>query len=330
MKTIFQVFVSSTFEDLRDARKEVSSALLKSDCFPVGMELFPAADLEQFEYIKQVISESDYFVLVSAGKYGTLHPETGISYTEMEYDYAVEIGKPIVRLLHRNPFNDLKGNAIESTDKGRGKLRAFRDKLARARLVNFWDDPKDLGQQTILALLELKKRTPQPGWVRGENALTIEVLRELESLRANTKNKPEKNKSEQVVNFNDLVNTSEASVCVQGAADDSPKQQAGSVEIENKSIAEAVFLALITHTNGPSIKSAAEDLLTASFAFPKRYHKHDHYWLELPWETVKQALLMLESRQLVTCYGSEYLREWRLTPRGRLHATFISSQINFS
>ena len=44
----YQVFISSTYQDLQDARQEVSQALLKTDCFPAGMELFPAADEEQF------------------------------------------------------------------------------------------------------------------------------------------------------------------------------------------------------------------------------------------------------------------------------------------
>lgn len=330
MKTIFQVFVSSTFEDLRDARKEVSSALLKSDCFPVGMELFPAADLEQFEYIKQVISESDYFVLVSAGKYGTLHPETGISYTEMEYDYALEIGKPVVRLLHKSPFEDLKGAAIESTDAGKSKLRKFREKLSKSRLVNYWDDPKDLGQQTVLALLDLKKRSPKQGWVRGENALTVDILKELETLRTKIKSNAQETKAEQVVSFSDLVNQSEVSVYVQGSDDNSKKKRAGSVKIDNKHIAEAVFLSLISQTDPISIGVAAGDILTSNFAFPERYQKHDHYWLELAEETVEYALHMLESRQLVLGNGSEYDPQWRITSRGRLHATFISSQKNFS
>jgi hypothetical protein len=128
MERRHQVFVSSTFEDLEEARKEVSAALLKSDCFPAGMELFPAADLEQFEYIKQVISGCDYFLLVSAGKYGSIHPETGASYTEMEYDFATNIGKPIIRLLHKDPFAILPGKAIEQTDRSREQLKAFRQK----------------------------------------------------------------------------------------------------------------------------------------------------------------------------------------------------------
>ena len=85
----YQVFISSTFLDLKNARQEVSQALLRSDCFPAGMELFPATDQEQFSFIKSVIDEADYYIVISAGRYGSLHKETGLSYTEMEFDYAV-------------------------------------------------------------------------------------------------------------------------------------------------------------------------------------------------------------------------------------------------
>lgn len=44
----FQVFVSSTYLDLREARGEVMQALLELDCMPAGMELFPAANDDQW------------------------------------------------------------------------------------------------------------------------------------------------------------------------------------------------------------------------------------------------------------------------------------------
>ena len=55
MEKIFQVFVSSTFEDLQEERKEVMQALLELDCMPAGMELFPASNEDQWTLIKRVI-----------------------------------------------------------------------------------------------------------------------------------------------------------------------------------------------------------------------------------------------------------------------------------
>ena len=41
-------------------------ALLEMDCFPVGMELFPATDTSQMDFIKKEIDNSDYYILLRA------------------------------------------------------------------------------------------------------------------------------------------------------------------------------------------------------------------------------------------------------------------------
>ncbi|MEP5152580.1 DUF4062 domain-containing protein [Planktotalea sp.] len=162
----YQVFISSTFQDLQTERQRVSEVLLRAGCFPVGMEQFPAADEEQFEFIKRVIDQSDYYILISAGRYGSIHPETGLSYTEMEYDYAVERGKPIIRLLHKDPFKTLIGESIEPTDEGRAKLLAFQRKLQEKRLVAFWGSSSELQLEATLALGEIQRNKPALGWIR--------------------------------------------------------------------------------------------------------------------------------------------------------------------
>lgn len=166
MEKRYQVFISSTFMDLKNARQEVSQALLRADCFPAGMELFPAADEEQFEFIKTIIDQSDYYILISAGRYGSIHPETGLSYTEMEYDYAVETGKPIIRLLHRDPFKELRGEFIEASDDRRNSLRQFRKKVSSTSLVKFWATSEQLGLEVTLSILDCIKRKPASGWIK--------------------------------------------------------------------------------------------------------------------------------------------------------------------
>ena len=101
MEKRYQVFVSSTYQDLIEERIEVIQALLELDCIPVGMEYFPAADETQWDFIKRLIDESDYYVLIVAGKYGSVD-EKGISYTQKEYEYALTKGVPTIAFLHSN------------------------------------------------------------------------------------------------------------------------------------------------------------------------------------------------------------------------------------
>ena len=56
MNKRYQVFVSSTYRDLRVERMEVMTALLGLDCIPCGMEYFPAADETQWSFIKRLIN----------------------------------------------------------------------------------------------------------------------------------------------------------------------------------------------------------------------------------------------------------------------------------
>ena len=98
MKTRYQVFISSTFKNLESERDAIIKTTLRANCFPAGMELFPGIDEEQFEYIKQIIDVSDYYVVILGGLYGTMASD-GLSYTEKEFDYAKSNGKKIIALI---------------------------------------------------------------------------------------------------------------------------------------------------------------------------------------------------------------------------------------
>jgi Domain of unknown function (DUF4062) len=98
---IYSVFVSSTYEDLREERAAVQKALLQLHCMPIGMELFGSADEETWDFIKRQIEDCDYYVVIVADKYGST-AEDGVSYTEKEYDYAREIKKPVLAFVHNN------------------------------------------------------------------------------------------------------------------------------------------------------------------------------------------------------------------------------------
>lgn len=161
----YQVFVSSTYADLQEERQEVMQALLELDCIPAGMELFPAANEDQWTLVKQVIDDCDYYIVILAGRYGSVGPE-GRSYTEMEYRYALETAKPIMAFVHANP-GTLPANRCEDTEEGKSGLESFRN-LVQRKMCRFWDSPADLGSQVSRSLVKLIKTNPSPGWVRGD------------------------------------------------------------------------------------------------------------------------------------------------------------------
>ena len=115
MEKRYQVFVSSTFADLQDERKKVIQTLLELDCIPAGMELFPATDEDQFEFIKRIIDDCDYYLLIIGGRYGSVTSE-GISYTELEYEYALESGLKVIALLHEKPEQIPNGKSEQNPE----------------------------------------------------------------------------------------------------------------------------------------------------------------------------------------------------------------------
>src|SRR5688572_7770307 len=120
----YQVFVSSTYADLKHERQRVIQALMEMDCIPAGMELFPAADEEQWNFIQRIIDDCDYYLLIIGGRYGSTTPE-GVSYTEKEYDYAVQKGLKVIALLHEKP-DEIAAGKSEADPALKVRLGEFR------------------------------------------------------------------------------------------------------------------------------------------------------------------------------------------------------------
>lgn len=171
MEKRYQIFISSTFSDLEDERKKIMEAILALNCFPAGMEMFPATDMEQFEYIKSVIDQSDYYVVVIAGRYGSL-AEDGISYTEKEFDYALEKGIPVLAFLKQN-LEDIPAKNLDNNKFQRKKLMRFREKVKQGRMVRFWDNKDELKANIYISLKQAFQITPRTGWIKADTDNTV-------------------------------------------------------------------------------------------------------------------------------------------------------------
>jgi len=177
----YQVFISSTFRDLQEERQAVLRAVLELDHMPAGMELFPAADDDAWQLIKDVIDGSDYYALIIGGRYGSLD-DAGISYTEKEYDYAVSSKKPVIPLLHANPDN-LPREKTETDEKAWAKLNEFRSKVEKRHTCVYWSSAEELKARVILGLTAAIKRTPAVGWIRADQVPSGATLSDILMLR---------------------------------------------------------------------------------------------------------------------------------------------------
>ena len=178
-ETRYQVFVSSTYTNLVGERHAVIMALLQLGALPAGMELFPAADDEAWTLIKRVIDDSDYYLLVIGGRYGSVDKE-GLSYTEREYDYAASQQKPVMAFLHGDP-GKLPFDHSEADPTAREKLNAFREKVQAAKHIKYWTSADDLSGKIALSFASFIRTYPAVGWVRGDQTDSPETLRKLTS-----------------------------------------------------------------------------------------------------------------------------------------------------
>jgi hypothetical protein len=177
----YQVFVSSTYADLKEERAKVIQTIMELDCIPAGMEIFPAIDEEQFNFIKKVIDDCDYYLLIIGGRYGTVS-EDGLSYTEKEYDYAIEKGIKVLAFIHSNPEEIPLGKS-EKDKLVREKLEKFKTKVLANRLVKFWRTAEELPGLVALSLSKTIKTYPAIGWIRANTVINPEVLQELNEQR---------------------------------------------------------------------------------------------------------------------------------------------------
>lgn len=187
----YQVFVSSTYEDLQEERKAVMEALLQMNCFPVGMEYFNAADDSQWDVITSLIDECDYYVLIVAGRYGSMDETIGKSYTQKEYEYAVKKNIPVISFVH-NDIKSLPSGKVDSDPILVKKLEDFKQEISK-KLFQKWNNKDSLASAVVLSLNKLIKSKPRTGWVRyvslsaEANKQILALKEENEALKAKLK-----------------------------------------------------------------------------------------------------------------------------------------------
>ena len=174
-----QVFVSSTFTDLILERQAAVEAILLSGHIPAGMELFSAGNESQMEVIKKWIDESDVYLLILGGRYGSVDKKTGKSYIQLEYEYATsKKNMPLFSLVIsekglRDKVKVLGKTAVEVFY---GKeLKKFTSKVS-TKVVKFWDDVKDIKLFIFTALSNFSDRNELVGWIRADKLGNTELL----------------------------------------------------------------------------------------------------------------------------------------------------------
>ena len=179
MNVKYQIFVSSTYEDLRDERSEVIRACLNMGHIPVGMEMFNAGDEEQWQVITRTIDQCDYYVVIVAHRYGSTTPE-GVGFTEKEYDHAVTKGVPVLGFVIEEAA-PWPNNRVDKDEAAVQALRSFKAKV-KQKMMRPWSNKSELQAHFAMSLTTQINITPRRGWVRAPEATDVDIAQTLSNL----------------------------------------------------------------------------------------------------------------------------------------------------
>lgn len=189
MNKKLQVFISSTYTDLIEERQAAVEAILDAGHIPAGMELFKAGNESQLKTIYKWIDESDVYMLILGGRYGSIETKSGKSYTQLEYEYALSKDIPIFAVVLSQSFLTDKINSLGLSNTMEhvtpDKYQSFKS-LVMSKIIREVDDCKDIKITILSTLNEFMKNYDLIGWVR--NTFPIENDSITKELRTYLKN----------------------------------------------------------------------------------------------------------------------------------------------
>ena len=181
MRKKIQVFVSSTYTDLLTERQAAVQAILDAGHIPAGMELFRAGNDSQLDTVKRWIKDSDAYLLILGGRYGSIESISMKSYTHVEYEYALSLGIPVFSLVLSDAFLHIKAanangvDIYESTHKV--DYKKFKD-LVMSKIVRVVNDEKEIQLEIFRTIPSLMEDYDLSGWVKGIDTHEFDKIKE--------------------------------------------------------------------------------------------------------------------------------------------------------
>jgi hypothetical protein len=136
------VFISSTFVDLKEQRKLVWEILKKYDVIVKGMEDFGAKSTDPLTTCLTELEQSDIYIGIIGMRFGSEDTQTQKSFTQLEYEKAVELKKDILIYLI-DEINFKMPPALIQVDKLE-KLKIFKSILKEKHTIDTFSNSEDL------------------------------------------------------------------------------------------------------------------------------------------------------------------------------------------
>ena len=193
----YQVFISSTFADLKDERKAALEGVYEAGHIPIALERFSAANESDLQTIKRAMEDCQVYILILGHRYGQIVPGETFSFTELEYDLAQELELLTLTFVldeklseeRRTTLNPKVARDVEDL-RNYGKLADFHSKIEKFK--QFWETAPELKYQVELALVRAVAKYDRRGFIRepedpsiltSADEFVVDVVTELKSFR---------------------------------------------------------------------------------------------------------------------------------------------------
>ncbi len=159
LKNMLTIYLSSTYEDLKDYRRAVFEALRKSGYQVLAMEDYVAADRRPVEKCLNDVEKADFYIGLLGFRYGYVPPSehnnpNGWSITELEFRHAQSRKKPCLMFMAKEDAGMPLMFVDAYTGEGdRGKqIEQLRKHLLKEKLSSQFQSPHELASLVLAAV----------------------------------------------------------------------------------------------------------------------------------------------------------------------------------
>ena len=140
------VFLSSTFEDMKEYRKAIIDRIIKRRMVPICMENWGANANKVTSVITDEVKKADIYLGIFGTRYGYVDENTNMSMTEIEYREALASNKPILVYIAKNAKDDI------TTGDNSQKMLKLLTEIEKERIVYYFNSIDQLGEQVFADL----------------------------------------------------------------------------------------------------------------------------------------------------------------------------------
>lgn len=170
------VFISSTYEDLKQQRAKLWETLVQYDVDIRGMEQFGARKSAPLDTCLAEVEQSDIYIGIIALRLGSIDVKSGKSFTQLEYEKAVMLDRDILIYFFDENNGQIIPKFIDFGEKHE-MLEAFKSTLKERHTIDTFIDDDDLSEKLKRKFNELLTKQQENGSIVDEYSNSKDIIK---------------------------------------------------------------------------------------------------------------------------------------------------------